>query len=227
MTRDDVKTVLNYLSKLYGKQMDLSDPTGTVDAWHFALSDCDFAQFKTALMSWIRTSGSSFPPTVPEIMQAMRIPDDLSSMGESEAWALVSKALRNGAYHAAEEFDRLPETIKRAVGSSDQLHNWAIMENDGIETVIASNFIRAYRAEVKRERDINAMPAAVRQMIEAKTERLHLTVNKQAENLPETVNVQENPKRIQMSENVKNGNLKRYLRGKTNEQSNPDGQTYG
>ena len=83
-----------------------------------------------------------------------------------EAWSLVSKALRNGYYGAAEEFNNLPPLVQKAVGSPDNLRNWSQTDVKAIETVIQSNFMRSYVAIVKREYEIKKMPADVQALIE-------------------------------------------------------------
>lgn len=83
-----------------------------------------------------------------------------------QAWALVSKALRNGLYGAEKEFNELPTTVQKAVGSPENLHNWATSDYETIETVIASNFQRTYRTVVEREKSNSMLPLEVRQKIE-------------------------------------------------------------
>ena len=83
-----------------------------------------------------------------------------------EAWALVSRALRNGYYGANEEFEKLPPLVQKAVGSPGNLRNWAQTDAKSIENVIQSNFMRAYKTVVNREKEVERMPADVRALIE-------------------------------------------------------------
>ena len=83
-----------------------------------------------------------------------------------EAWALVSKALRNGINGADEEFNKLPATVQKAVGSPNQLRNWAITDENAVENVIQSNFIKTYRGVCDREKEIFKMPTDIKNMIE-------------------------------------------------------------
>ena len=82
------------------------------------------------------------------------------------AWGLVSKALRNGTYGAAEEFNELPPLVRQAVGMPDNLKNWATSDYQTIETVIQSNFLRTYETVVKRANEINRMPDDIKSLIE-------------------------------------------------------------
>ena len=87
-------------------------------------------------------------------------------LNEMEAWALVSKALRNGYYGAVEEFDNLPPLVQKAVGTPDNLRNWSQANTESVENVIQSNFMRSYRTVVKREEEIKKMPVDVQALIE-------------------------------------------------------------
>ena len=75
---------------------------------------------------------------------------------EIAAWGVVLKALRNSTYHSEEEFNKLPLVIQKAVSSPGQLREWATMENlDGTGlNVIQSNFMRTYRLEIEREKEL-------------------------------------------------------------------------
>ena len=82
------------------------------------------------------------------------------------AWGLVSTALRNGNYGAEQEFEKLPSTVKKAVGSPDNLRHWAQSDSKSIETVIQSNFIRTYEAEKKKKNEAAKTPPDVRALID-------------------------------------------------------------
>ena len=83
-----------------------------------------------------------------------------------EAWALVSNALRNGTYGAVEEFEKLPEIVQKAVGSPENLRNWAQTDVGSVENVIQSNFIKTYRAELNRKSSISILPDKLKKLME-------------------------------------------------------------
>lgn len=87
-----------------------------------------------------------------------------------EAWNLVAKALRNSAYGSEEEFAKLPPAVQRVAHSPSQLREWALMDADTVQSVVASNFQRAYTARQKSDREFEALPPAVRQYVAALTE---------------------------------------------------------
>lgn len=84
-----------------------------------------------------------------------------------EAWMLVSKALRNGYYGAVEEFNKLPPLVQKAVGSPDNLRNWALTDINSIENVVQSNFMRTYRTVVNRAKEYQKMPKDIKALIES------------------------------------------------------------
>ena len=83
-----------------------------------------------------------------------------------EAWALVSRAIRNGYYGAEKEFEKLPPLVQKAVGTPGQLRNWSQTDMESIENVVQSNFMRTYRTVVKSSQEIARMPENIRNLIE-------------------------------------------------------------
>ena len=89
-----------------------------------------------------------------------------NELNEIEAWTLVSKALRNGYYGAEEEFAKLPPIVQKAVGSPAQLRMWATTDESSVESVISSNFMRTYKAEVKRAEEYARLPEDVKALMQ-------------------------------------------------------------
>lgn len=71
-----------------------------------------------------------------------------------------------------EEYQKLPSAVQKAVGTHEQLRNWALDENFN-EEVAKSNFLRAYRIEVKREQELAKMPSDIRRLIETVNQNSH------------------------------------------------------
>lgn len=107
-----------------------------------------------------------YAPNIGNIREKIRVlttPDELS---DGDAWALVSKACANGLYGAQKEFDKLPPEVQQAVGSPEQLKAWAAMDAETVQSVVASNFRRTFRVRQAREKELSALPAKMREMIE-------------------------------------------------------------
>ena len=77
---------------------------------------------------------------------------------------MVQKATRNSLYNADKEFAALPEDVQRSVGSPSVLREWAMMDTETLNSVVASNFMRGYRARAVQVREMQKLPPAVREV---------------------------------------------------------------
>ncbi len=57
------------------------------------------------------------------------------------------------------------ETLQRIVGSPSVLREWAQNDINELQTVIASNFQRSYRARAKGEREFMALPQSTKNIL--------------------------------------------------------------
>lgn len=144
------------------KPNDLSE---TINDWSAMLSDYDFRLVATALKAYILSDTSGFAPSVGQLVYKMKSITTPKELNEMEAWALVCDALRNSGYNYAEEYAKLPPLVQKAVGLPTQLQAWALTENLN-KDVVGSNFMRCYRIEVERQKEISKMPQNVREMLE-------------------------------------------------------------
>lgn len=133
--------------------------------WAELFADDDVMVVAAAVKSFIANDDKGFPPVIGQIKNLVRSLTTEKEMTEIEAWGLVSAALRNGFYGAEEEFAKLPPVIQRIVGSPATLRDWAQIDSESVQTVIASNFQRSYRARAKSEREFLALPQATRDIL--------------------------------------------------------------
>ena len=73
----------------------------------------------------------------------------------------------DGRTSAQVHFERLPELLQRIVGSPDQLAEWERVDDDMIDTVIQSNFMRSFRTRAANEREYLALPPDIRRAMES------------------------------------------------------------
>ena len=165
MTRTETIKLLMVIQSAY-PNFKPPDKTVAVDAWYTMLKDMDYNVVQMGLRAYITSDTSGFAPSIGQLINTMYTIQNPQELNEMEAWALVSKALRNGYYGAVEEFNNLPPLVQKAVGSPDNLRNWAQTDSESIENVVQSNFMRSYRLVVNRENEIKKMPADVRTLIE-------------------------------------------------------------
>lgn len=115
-----------------------------------------------AVKALIKTRASTFPPGIGEITEKIQQLTQPNEMTELEAWGLVLKAIGNSNYNSGEEFQKLPPVLQKLVGSPSQLREWAAMDSETLNSVVASNFQRSYKIRAKSERDYLALPSSVK-----------------------------------------------------------------
>ena len=169
MTRDEVKEIIMIMTYTYSNYRP-TDVKATVDIWASILAPYQFEGIKAALHAYILSDTKGFAPSPGQLID--QIPVKKFDMTELEAWGIVSKAISNSNYHAKEEFDKLPPVIQKTLGRCDVLKEWASMENDTVQSVIQSNFIRNYRTVLQREKDIEKLPVKLRELLEITGEKM-------------------------------------------------------
>ena len=140
-----------------------------IDLWSRQFADYEYVVVNAALDAYIAVDEQNRAPNVGVLKALIRKMTQPDEMTEQEAWEMVAKALRNSGYNSSEEFEKLPDHIKRVVGSPNQLREWSQMDTETLHSVVASNFQRSYRARVKSDKEYMAIPASVRQTIEQLT----------------------------------------------------------
>ena len=165
MTRDETVKIIRIMCDCYPnyKPSNLSE---TVDVWNMMLEEYSYSQISTALKTYVHSDTSGFAPSIGQLINKLHEVQAPQELNEMEAWLLVGKALRNGTYGAVEEFNKLPPLVQKAVGSPDNLRNWAQTDSESIENVVQSNFMRTYRIVVNRAKEYQKMPKDIQTLIE-------------------------------------------------------------
>lgn len=162
MTRDETKQILMRLQTTYPNFKIQGDLSLTIDVWHEYLEGFTYNEILCAVKAYVLSNTSGFAPSVGEIvgmLQKMAQKDEITDL---EAWALVSKAIKNGYYGAEEEYEKLPPLVQKAVGSPMNIRNWATTDMKSIETVVMSQFLTAYKTESKRALELAMIPKSVK-----------------------------------------------------------------
>lgn len=145
-----------------------------VNLWAKMFEEYSYTEMELAVYAHMATDTGRFMPPVGVIRSMLVKISQPEEMTELEAWAYVSKALRNSAYNSAEEFEKLPPVVQRLVGSASQLREWGQMDSDTVNSVVASNFQRSYRARAKNERDYLALPSSVKSHMAALADKMKM-----------------------------------------------------
>lgn len=151
----------NYPDSFKGKSDEML--MATINLWAKMFEADSANEVTAAVMAHMAADTNRFMPPVGVIKERLYKLRQPEEMTEQEAWGLVAKALRNGIYGAQEEFDKLPPVVQRIVGSPNQLREWAVMDADAVQSVVASNFQRSYRVRAQTERETLALPVSVRE----------------------------------------------------------------
>ena len=164
MTREETVKIIRIMVDSYPnyKPNNISE---TVDVWQMMLSDYDYNLVAMALKAYILSDTSGFAPSIGQLVAKIQILTKPQELSEMEAWSLVRKAIGNGNYGSVEEFEKLPPTVQKAVGSADMIKRWAMSDSNEVSTVIQSNFLRSYRTAVKSDEEYAKMPEDVKKLI--------------------------------------------------------------
>lgn len=163
MTRDEFKILVKGMKAVYATPSFIPDKDA-FEVWYGLLIDIPYEVASAMIKSYMMTENKI--PTPADIRGESRKFVDSEELNEIEAWTLVSKAIRNGYYGAEKEFEKLPPTVQKAVGSPEQLRMWATTDSKSIETVVASNFMKTYKTEVQRAEEYARLPEDVKAIMQ-------------------------------------------------------------
>ena len=98
-----------------------TDVDSMAETWADMLSEYSYSQVSMALKAYIVLDTSGFAPAIGQLVAKIQTVTQSQELNEMEAWALVSKAIRNSTYNSVEEFAKLPPLVQKSVGLPDQL----------------------------------------------------------------------------------------------------------
>jgi len=162
LTKTETAKIMAVLQGNYPRYyagMDLETKRQAANLWADMLGEYPYELVMRATEAVI--AANKFPPTVAEVIEKINAIKNGPGMTELEAWGYVSRAVRSSAYHAREEWEKLPEDLRRIV-SPDLLRSWAMVEADNAETVLQSNFLRTFREAQARRKAYDALPGSVK-----------------------------------------------------------------
>lgn len=168
MTREDTIKILSVLRGAYPafyRDITKQEAESTIALWESMFDEEPYELVGAAVKAFISGDGKGFPPAIGQIKEKIRQITQPEEMTEQEAWTYVSKALRNSTYGSVEEFTKLPPEVQAVVHDPGQLRQWAMSPAEEVETVIASNFMRSFRAKQKVNREYKALPTEVKRLM--------------------------------------------------------------
>lgn len=168
MTADETKQILNVLFINYPqsfKGWKKEQYEMYRDLWIEAFKADDSRIVSGAVKAIIYTEPREFAPNIAQVKNKM-VELTGANTTELEAWGIVKKAISRSGWYSNEEFEKLPDDIKRLVGSASQLKSWSQMDSQTVDSVIASNFQRSYKQNAKRNSTIQMLPDDVKKALQ-------------------------------------------------------------
>lgn len=205
MTIKETAKLIAVIAEVYPRFMDGRNIETTVTLWQKIFAGDAYAEVEAAFFAFVSTDEKGFPPA-PGALRALlnKLKQPEGETTETEAWAMVQKATRNSIYNADKEFAALPEDVQRSVGSPATLREWAMMDSETLNTVVASNFMRGYKARAVQVRELQKLPPMVREVFGLLGDALRLPEARvEAPKRPMIEAPQEEPKYIEPGEGLK------------------------
>lgn len=165
MNRQEVVAVLAVLKTAYPgfyRNTNRADAQAAVDLWLDLFADDPAPLVGAAVKALIATDEKGYPPHIGAVKAKLRQLSAPARDTEAEAWGKVLKAISRGLYDSGPEFQALPPDLQRLVGSPRQLREWAMLDSDTVNSVVASNFQRSYRARAAWQDQWDALPGDVK-----------------------------------------------------------------
>lgn len=167
-----IMAVLETAYPRFYAQKTAEDRENAVKLWTQIFAEDPYNVVSMAVMALIKTS--PYPPQPSDVNAKIQQITQPQEMTEMEAWGLVLKAIGNSNYNSGEEFQKLPPVVQRLVGAPSQLREWAAMDSETLNSVVASNFQRSYKVRAKHERDYLALPSSVKTFMASITEGMRM-----------------------------------------------------
>lgn len=139
----------------------------TAELWKKMLSDIPYGLAEQALVKVL--SAAKFFPTVADIREAAAEISNALPMTAAEAWGQVVDAMgKYGSYRAVEGVESLSPPVRAMVKRFGGFSEICRCDEIG---VIRGQFIKLWDTQAKREKELSALPAQVRQLITGVAER--------------------------------------------------------
>lgn len=176
MTREETKMIIKMLSSVYINEFSKLTEDKVlqmIDVWTMLLEDEDANKIATVTKAYLKSNTNAFMPTPAMLINLAYELFTPQGMTEQEAWITLYKAICNSGYNAQYEYDHLPSEIKPLCTPS-QLREWGMMNIETLNTVVASNFMRSFKAKEKQRTDYNKLPVETKTLISELGEKLKL-----------------------------------------------------
>jgi len=172
MTENETLVIMGILQSAFPsfyKGMGKKNAYSVASLWHQMFADDDFQDVQAAVKILLATKTDDFPPTIGAVKEKLTQLHAVGEMSAQDAWTLAAKAAAGNL-----SWEKLPPLVQKAIGSPAVLREWGVTDERAFHTVIYSQFIKAYKIQRQREREMAAIPAEVRDMLTAIADKMSL-----------------------------------------------------
>ena len=167
-----IMAILKEAYPYYYKDKTKEELITSINLWQEMFTDDDVNLVKAAIKVHISTDTKGFPPVIGQIKNSIHKITQQEEMTEQQAWSLISKAICNSAYNATTEYDKLPKLLQIVAGSPAMLREWSQMDSETVQSVVASNFMRSYKVKASNEKEYQALPNDIKQLMSSLSNKL-------------------------------------------------------
>lgn len=203
MEREQFKILVKAMKATYPQDTFIPDQD-SFNVWYSLLQDIPYDRCHLAVQKYILTR--KFPPTIADIreMASDIVKHEEEQMSELAAWSLVYKAICNSGYNSVDEFNKLPELCRIAVGNPSNLKEWALMNTDQVTSIAQSHFARNYRVAIDRMKENSKLPEGMKLLIADAGKKYRQEIEeKKKQELPQKEEVAKEREYTPMSESVR------------------------
>lgn len=171
MTRQETLMLMGTLRVAYPQyyaRQSVEEANAAVGLWQMMFAEDDAKLVSAAVKAFIATDTKGFPPAIGQIkdkLDKLRAEAHGGELTAMEAWQIVRRAIGRSYYHAAEEFEKLPDTIRAVLGGPSALHDYANMDEETVNSVVASNFQRSFTARRDHVIEMRKLPEDVKLLL--------------------------------------------------------------
>jgi len=143
MNKKEVAKIILILKTSYPyafKDMSERDIESMVSLYEEMFKENTYEEVSIAIKSIINTS--EYMPAIATIKSKIYDMTHHKEESNMELWEKLLVAIRNGSYHAEEEYAKLPKVVQKFLGSPYQLQELAVMNSDEIHTVFKGQFLK-------------------------------------------------------------------------------------
>lgn len=149
MNKEEAKKILFTIYTTYPSYKMTGDQAkAKTEIWARVFQSIPAEKVLDATIKFISTSVEKDAPTPGQIMRIIQN-ESLNVEDGISAWGKVKKSLKNAIRNSQEEFDKLPDPARKAIGSPSVLKSWAMNSNFSKEEgYIKGQFLRDYKERV-------------------------------------------------------------------------------